>query len=151
MFKSKKQKSIFLSGLSAIVGLLALYVLVTLAAAGDLDTSFAGDGIFTDNIAGSHTQGHAVIVQPDGKIVVGGATDSLGNSALRYAIARLIQMAVWTIVFPTMVQITISIFEALRLVWPCMMMAQLCNVALAPMVLRFFVIQAAVYSTLVLA
>lgn len=88
MFKSKKQKSFFLSGLSAIVGLLALYVLVTLAAAGDLDTSFAGDGIFTDNIAGSHTQGHAVIVQPDGKIVVGGATDSLGNSALRYAIAR---------------------------------------------------------------
>jgi uncharacterized delta-60 repeat protein len=88
MFKSKKQKSIFLSGISAVTGLLALYVLVTLAAAGDLDSSFAGDGVFTDNIAGSHTRGHAVIVQPDGKIVVGGATDSLGNSALRYAIAR---------------------------------------------------------------
>ena len=88
MFNSKKQKSIFLSFMSAVVGLFALYVLVTLAAAGDLDPSFAGDGIFTDNIAGSHTQGHAIIVQPDGKIVVGGATDSLGNSALRYAIAR---------------------------------------------------------------
>ena len=88
MFNSKKQKSVFLSYMSAVVGLFALYVLVTLAAAGDLDPSFADDGVFTDNIAGSHTQGHAVIVQPDGKIVVGGATDSLGNSALRYAIAR---------------------------------------------------------------
>lgn len=88
MFSSRKQKSIFLSSMSAVVGLLALYVFVTLAAAGDLDPSFAGNGVFTDNIAGTHTQGNDVIVQPDGKIVVGGATNSLGNSALRYAIAR---------------------------------------------------------------
>jgi uncharacterized delta-60 repeat protein len=54
------------------------------AAGGDLDTSFSGDGKLTTDFGGSESAS-AVALQPDGKIVVAGAT-SLGGG--NFALAR---------------------------------------------------------------
>src|SRR5215213_3696859 len=46
-----------------------------LAAAGDLDTTFSGDGVaFYNNSGFSVESGQAIAVQSDGKVVVAGAT-----------------------------------------------------------------------------
>ena len=48
------------------------FALVRYNTDGSLDTSFDGDGKLTTDIAGNYDQGNSVIVQADGKIVVGG-------------------------------------------------------------------------------
>jgi uncharacterized delta-60 repeat protein len=52
---------------------------------GTLDASFSGDGKVTTDFSGGYDQAYAVALQPDGKIVVGGATAGLGG---RFLIAR---------------------------------------------------------------
>jgi uncharacterized delta-60 repeat protein len=52
---------------------------------GTLDASFSGDGKVTTDFSGGYDQAYAVALQPDGKIVVGGATTGLGG---RFLIAR---------------------------------------------------------------
>jgi uncharacterized delta-60 repeat protein len=53
---------------------------------GSLDPSFDGDGLVTVNVHNSE-QGHEVLLQPDGRIVVVG----FGDSGERFALARLEQ------------------------------------------------------------
>lgn len=52
---------------------------------GSIDTAFHGDGWSTFDF-GADSVGHAVVIQPDGRIVVGGSTDA--SSAM--AVARLV-------------------------------------------------------------
>lgn len=52
------------------------------AAAGDLDPSFGDDGVVTTARAGSFAEGHAVVVQTDGKIVWVGTTRVVDNDFL---------------------------------------------------------------------
>jgi uncharacterized delta-60 repeat protein len=57
------------------------FALVRYTADGDLDTSFGDDGIVTTNFgSGSTDRGQAVVLQPDGKIVVAGSSN--GDFAL---------------------------------------------------------------------
>jgi uncharacterized delta-60 repeat protein len=66
-------------------------VLVRLTPSGVPDASFDGDGKVVTDLPGLYDQGHAVRVQPDGKILVGGQSDASfenGNLALvRYTAA----------------------------------------------------------------
>jgi uncharacterized delta-60 repeat protein len=52
---------------------------------GTLDASFSGDGKVTTDFTGGYDQAYAVALQPDGKVVVGGAAAGLGG---RFLIAR---------------------------------------------------------------
>src|ERR1041384_3798656 len=54
-----------------------------LLAAGDMDTSFSGDGIATLNVGASTAEyGYSLAIQPsDGKIVVAGLTGDGSNTA----------------------------------------------------------------------
>jgi uncharacterized delta-60 repeat protein len=56
-----------------------------MASAGALDTSFAGDGTRTIDFGGSTDAAHAVVVQPNGRIVVAGG----GGPASSFCVARL--------------------------------------------------------------
>lgn len=49
---------------------------------GSLDTSFNGDGKLTTNLTASFDAAYSLVIQPDGKIVVVGATGSGGSFAL---------------------------------------------------------------------
>jgi hypothetical protein len=54
-------------------GLLQLAFLPpAVAAAGDLDTTFGGDGRVVTGFGGDHAQGTAVAIQADGKVVAAG-------------------------------------------------------------------------------
>ncbi len=65
--------------------LLAVGAAVAVAAPGDLDTSFDGDGRVTIDYGGLSDEANDVLVQPDGKIVsVGG-----GNAQSDFAISRV--------------------------------------------------------------
>ena len=56
-----------------------------MASAGALDTSFAGDGTRTIDFGGGTDAAHAVVVQPNGRIVVAGG----GGPASSFCVARL--------------------------------------------------------------
>ncbi|MCB8942419.1 MAG: hypothetical protein H6658_01460 [Ardenticatenaceae bacterium] len=62
------------------------FVLVRYLPNGNLDTTFNADGIVTTHF-GAHEEAHAVILQPDGKIVVAGHTDA-GPNGDDFALAR---------------------------------------------------------------
>jgi len=72
----------------ALVSLLALAIVALPsaagAAAGDLDPSFGAGGKVATDFGGSDN-GHAVLLQPNGKIIVGGSTSSGGTD---FALAR---------------------------------------------------------------
>jgi uncharacterized delta-60 repeat protein len=68
----------------ALVALVALFAGPALAAPGDLDPSFSGDGKTTIDYGGDDAA-NAVAVQPDGKIVLVGR----GNANVDFAITRL--------------------------------------------------------------
>jgi len=53
---------------------------------GSLDSSFDGDGRVTTDFGGTDDRGHDVILQPDGKILVAGQTDSITD--YNFALAR---------------------------------------------------------------
>ena len=73
------------AGISASDGSNSKFGLARYNADGMLDASFSGDGkVQTDFIAG-YDQAEAVMVQPDGVIVVGGATAGFGG---RFVVAR---------------------------------------------------------------
>src|SRR4051794_30517214 len=55
------------------------------AAPGDLDASFSGDGVQTTDFSGEYDAVRGVAVQPDGKIVVAGRT---GDNDPDFAVAR---------------------------------------------------------------
>jgi uncharacterized delta-60 repeat protein len=65
---------------------LALVPTSVLAADGDVDRTFSGDGRLTTNF-GDSERGEDLAVQPDGKIVVVGATDAEGGD-YDFAVAR---------------------------------------------------------------
>jgi uncharacterized delta-60 repeat protein len=71
-------------GLAALA-LGVLLVLTAMAAPGDLDPTFDGDGKVTTDFGGDNL-GYAVAVQPDGKIVVAGHSNSGGT--YDFAVAR---------------------------------------------------------------
>ncbi|MFD7443579.1 calcium-binding protein [Streptomyces sp. NPDC059909] len=66
------------------------FVLVRYNTDGSLDTGFGGgDGIvFADLDGGSNDEGQAVAVQPDGKIVAVGRSDTVDGTRARLAVAR---------------------------------------------------------------
>jgi uncharacterized delta-60 repeat protein len=57
---------------------------------GTLDTSFAGDGTATVDFAGAYDDANAVVVQPDGKIVLAGVANEGAASADNFAAARFL-------------------------------------------------------------
>lgn len=59
-----------------------------LAAPGDLDTTFGGDGIVTTNFTRRIDTGLALAIQADGKLVVAGGSAFLDGRDGRFAIAR---------------------------------------------------------------
>ena len=76
-----------LCAISLIAVLMGLsHVLAAYAAAGDLDTTFSGDGKVATDFFGNSDLAYAVAIQPDGKIVAAGyANDGLQND---FALAR---------------------------------------------------------------
>lgn len=62
------------------------FSLARLNADGSLDKSFDGDGLVTTAIGPYHDDAYDVVIQPDGKIVVAGATDDGSN--VDFALAR---------------------------------------------------------------
>jgi len=55
---------------------------------GTLDTTFDGDGVVTTAIAGGTDVAYGVAIQPDGKIVVSGRSDTPPNYPTSYAVIR---------------------------------------------------------------
>lgn len=60
-------------------------VSTALAAPGDLDTSFGGNGIAVADVSRYIDWGHAMVLQPDGKIVVAGGA---GRGSVQHEIRR---------------------------------------------------------------
>jgi uncharacterized delta-60 repeat protein len=76
---------------SAVLLSLALIVTLTgpaLAARGDLDPSFGGDGKVTTNFTPGVDYASGVAIQADGKIVAAGAADWEYNTSGKFAVAR---------------------------------------------------------------
>jgi uncharacterized delta-60 repeat protein len=73
------------AGISSSDGSNPNVALARYAADGSRDASFGGDGKVTTDFTGGYDQAYAVALQPDGKIVVGGAAVGLGG---RFLIAR---------------------------------------------------------------
>ena len=75
---------------SLLISLITLVLLATLsapafAAAGDLDTTFSGDGKLTTNFTTGDDVAFGVAIQSDGKIVAAGRAPGSGG---RFALAR---------------------------------------------------------------
>lgn len=64
-----------LKNLTALLFAMLLSQFAMGQAAGSLDTTFDGDGMVVSQITGLADIAHAVAVQPDGKIVVGGSIE----------------------------------------------------------------------------
>jgi len=64
----------------------ATYVFPTPGVSGTLDPAFAGSGAFALNLDAYNDFGNAVVIQPDGKIVVAGVT--VGNGFFNFALLR---------------------------------------------------------------
>ena len=63
---------------------------VRLNSDGSLDTSFNGTGLATINVGSGWSEGHAVAIQPDGKILVGGRASLTGDkNGVEDVVARL--------------------------------------------------------------
>ncbi len=73
-------------GIALSVPVLALVAATAFAAAGGLDTSFAGDGKRTTTFSSSTDQGYDVAIQANGRIVVAGSAGPMSSPA--FAIAR---------------------------------------------------------------
>ena len=73
------------SGISNSGGSNPKVALARYNANGSLDASFSGNGKVTTDFSGGYDEAWAVDLQPDGKIVVGGATSGFGG---RFLIAR---------------------------------------------------------------
>jgi len=69
---------------TAVIGAGEKFAVLRLNASGSVDTAFHADGWSTFDF-GADSVGHAVVIQPDGRIVVAGSTDT--SSAI--AVARL--------------------------------------------------------------
>lgn len=76
---------IVVAGYTAI-GATKVVSVVRYTASGFLDTTFDLDGIVTTALSGTNDFASAVVVQPDGKIVIGGTSNNSG--AQRFALAR---------------------------------------------------------------
>jgi uncharacterized delta-60 repeat protein len=76
--------------LATVLSLLAFSV--ALAASGDLDTSFGGDGLVTDFAVPSNPARwetvRGMVVQPDGKIVIAGTSNVPSTATHDFAVAR---------------------------------------------------------------
>ncbi|HEU4388442.1 MAG TPA: delta-60 repeat domain-containing protein [Blastocatellia bacterium] len=64
------------------------FVLARYDADGTLDRSFGSNGIVTTDMFGGNDRARAVIVQPDGRIIVGGNAGSTTGMGLDFGIAR---------------------------------------------------------------
>lgn len=77
--------------LRAVVTLSLVASLITISppahAAGELDTTFDGDGKVITSFGGSFDHARAMVIQPDGKVVVAGLTEP-GWPAAHFALAR---------------------------------------------------------------
>jgi uncharacterized delta-60 repeat protein len=73
------------AGISASDGSNSRFALARYDAGGTLDSSFGGDGKVETDFTGAYDHAEAVALQPDGKIVVGGATAGAGG---RFVVAR---------------------------------------------------------------
>jgi len=79
---------LFRTSLVIVVSIVALVVTqggVALAAAGDLDTTFSGDGKFVTDFTTGDDLAYAVAIQADGKIVAAGRDAGSGG---RFALTR---------------------------------------------------------------
>ena len=76
---------------SLLISLITLVLLATLsapafAAAGDLDTTFSGDGKLTTNFTSRDDFANGLAIQSDGKIVLAGVANCCSNAA--FALVR---------------------------------------------------------------
>jgi uncharacterized delta-60 repeat protein len=69
--------------------LFAATSVVAFAQAGQLDTTFANKGIFSDNFSGATGAAAAVALQSDGKIVIGGQTGPINSTSGKGIVVRL--------------------------------------------------------------
>ena len=80
------------SALRVKVGLIAAFSLLPAAGfaqeAGDLDVSFGIDGKVLTDFDGSNDEGQAVILQPDGKLVVAGTSLDPAVGTARFGLGR---------------------------------------------------------------
>jgi uncharacterized delta-60 repeat protein len=74
--------------LTALATFLVLGVSAAGATAGDLDQTFGSGGKVTTRIGPAGSDARAVVVQPDGKIVVGGRADQTDGSTGSFGLAR---------------------------------------------------------------
>ncbi len=66
------------------------YSIIRLTADGSLDASFDGDGTAIIDVGAQYDQGHTMVLQPDGKILVAGSSDAINTSnGNGYSIIRL--------------------------------------------------------------
>ena len=90
MFVQFKRLTWKASLLAIVVSLLAFSVV--LAASGDLDTTFGGDGLVTDFAVPSNPARwetvRGMVVQPDGKIVIAGTSNVPSTATHDFAVAR---------------------------------------------------------------
>jgi uncharacterized delta-60 repeat protein len=68
---------------------LAIASTLALAQAGQLDPTFANNGIFSDNFSGVTGSANAVLMLPDGKILAGGQTGTTNSTAGTGVVVRL--------------------------------------------------------------
>jgi uncharacterized delta-60 repeat protein len=83
-----RQASKRILGLAALATFLVLGVAAAAAAPGDLDPTFGSGGKVTTSIGSAGSDADAVVVQPDGKIVVGGRADQTDGSTGSFGVAR---------------------------------------------------------------
>jgi uncharacterized delta-60 repeat protein len=77
-------KSVLLSMIFSLLG-----VTIALAASGDLDPTFDGDGLVTTDLSGGRADGLlAIAIQPDGKIVAAGFSNVTSNINSDFALTR---------------------------------------------------------------
>ncbi|MEX1047619.1 MAG: hypothetical protein WD050_09505 [Actinomycetota bacterium] len=89
MKPSKEAAAIRTGAVAVLLTVLLLFAgnSSVLAAAGDLDSSFGGTGKVTTAFGTSHDDANAVAIQPDGKVVAAGSTES-GATGYDFALAR---------------------------------------------------------------
>lgn len=89
MIRLTKLRRVSLALILALVALILAWTpLVRAGNPGDLDTSFGGTGIVTTSITSNTDGGFSTIIQPDGKMVVAGFSDSGVGSSGDFTVVR---------------------------------------------------------------
>ena len=66
---------------------IVFYTLVSFSQSGDLDTSFGVNGKVVTGFGPNDSRANAIVIQPDGKMIVGGSCQTFDGS-IHFALAR---------------------------------------------------------------